>query len=48
MKNINICNETKSINRENKELFLKCLFNLEMQGKSNNQELVFVYPKIND
>lgn len=37
MKNNNIENELRKLNRKDKENLLKFLVNLELQGKSNNQ-----------
>lgn len=39
---LNIYDEVKSINRENKELFLKYLINLEIEEMTDSQEPAFV------
>ena len=48
MKNTNTCNEIKNVSRENKELFLEYLINLEMQEKLNSQELAFASRRKDD
>ena len=48
MNNKNINNEIKKLNRKSKEQFLIYLINLEMQERSDNQELVFASPQKDD